>query len=54
MIIKKEIEITSLYKDDNASKITIIIDYQIKTFSELFLFNESIGSIKFRNFTEII
>ena len=33
---KKEIENTSLYKDDNVSKISIIIDYQIKSFSELF------------------
>ena len=32
----KEIENTYLYKDDNVSKISIIIDYQIKTFSELF------------------
>ena len=33
---KKEIENTSLYKGDNVSKISIIIDYQIKSFSELF------------------
>ena len=33
---KKEIENTSLYKDDNVSKISIIIDYQIKSFSRLF------------------
>ena len=32
----KEIENTSLYKDENVSKILIIIDYQIKSFSELF------------------
>ena len=30
---KKEIENTSLYKGDNVSKISIIIDYQIKSFS---------------------
>ena len=29
---KKEIENTSLYEDDNVSKISIIIDYQIKSF----------------------
>ena len=33
---KKEIENTSLNKDDNVSKISIIIDYQIKSFSKLF------------------
>ena len=32
---KKEIENTSLYKN-NVSKISIIIDYQIKSFSKLF------------------
>ena len=32
----KEIKNTSLNKGDNVSKISIIIDYQIKTFSELF------------------
>ena len=32
----KEIENTSLQTDDNVSKISIIIDYQIKSFSELF------------------
>ena len=32
----KEIENTSLNKNDNASKISIIIDYQIKSFSGLF------------------
>ena len=34
---KKEIENTSLYEDDNVSKISIIIDYQIKSFKGLFL-----------------
>ena len=33
---KKEIENTLLNKDDNVSKISIIIDYQIKSFSKLF------------------
>ena len=33
---KKDIERTSSHKYDNISKISIIIDYQIKSFSELF------------------
>ena len=47
---KKEIENTYLYKDDNVSKISIIIDYQIKSFSELFYNCECIKSIKFKKF----
>ena len=47
---KKEIENTSLYEDDNVSKISIIIDYQIKSFSELFCNCECIKSIKFKKF----
>ena len=47
---KKEIENTSLYKDDNVSKISIIIDYQIKSFSELFYKCGCIESIKFKKF----
>ena len=47
---KKEIENTSLYKGDNVSKISIIIDYQIKSFSKLFSFCECIESIKFKKF----
>ena len=47
---KKEIENTSLYKDDNVSKISIIIDYQIKLFSRLFSYCECIESIKFKKF----
>ena len=35
---KKEIENTLLNKDDNVSKISIIIDYQIKSFSKLFYY----------------
>ena len=50
IIKKKEIENTSLYKDDNVSKISIIIDYQIKSFSELFYYCECIESIKFKKF----
>ena len=47
---KKEIENTSLYKGDNVSKISIIIDYQIKSFSELFYDCECIESIEFKKF----
>ena len=49
-IKKKEIENTSLQTDDNVSKISIIIDYQIKSFSELFCNCECIESIKFKKF----
>ena len=47
---KKEIGKTLLWKDDNVSKISIIIDYQIKSFSELFYNCECIESIKFKKF----
>ena len=49
----KEIENTSLNSlniDDNVSKISIIIDYQIKSFSELFYYCDCIESIKFKKF----
>ena len=41
---------TSLDKNDNVSKISIIIDYQIKSFSKLFYYCECIKSIKFKKF----
>ena len=47
---KEEIENTSLNKDDNVSKISIIIDYQIKSFSELFKYCFGIESIEFKKF----
>jgi len=47
---KKEIDNTSLNIDDNVYKISIIIDYQIKSFSELFYYCESIESIEFKKF----
>ena len=47
---KKEIKITSLNKVDNISKISIIIDYQIKSFSKLFYCCKCIKSIKFKKF----
>ena len=46
----KEIENTSLNMDDNVSKISIIIDYQITSFSGLFNYCECIESIKFKKF----
>ena len=46
---KKEIEITSLYKD-NVSKISVIIDYQIKSFSKLFSYCSNVESIEFKKF----
>ena len=50
IIKKKEIEKASLNIDDNVSKISIIIDYQIKSFSKLFYDCQSIKSIKFKKF----
>ena len=47
---KKEIENTLLNIDNNVSKISIIIDYQIKSFSELFDHCKCIESIKFKKF----
>ena len=47
---KKEIENTYLDEDENVSKISIIIDYQIKSFSELFYYCDCIESIKFKKF----
>ena len=46
----KEIENIYLNIDDNVSKISIIIDYQIKSFSKLFHNCECIESIKFKKF----
>ena len=46
----KKNEITSLNIDDNVSKISIIIDYQIKSFSRLFAYRKCIESIKFKKF----
>jgi len=47
---EKEIENTSLHRNDNVSKISIIIDYQIKSFSKLFDDCKYIESIKFKKF----
>ena len=51
---KKEIENTSLNKDDNVSKISIIIDYQIKSFSHLFFIVDVLNPLNLKNFTEIM
>ena len=47
---KEEIKNTSLNEDDNVSKISIIIDYQIKSFSGLFFNCKCIESIEFKKF----
>ena len=46
----KEIKNNSLNIDDNVSKILIIIDYQIKSFSKLFAGCKCIESIKFKKY----
>ena len=46
----EEIKKTELNKEDNVSKINIIIDYQINSFSELFSYCSCIGSINFKKF----
>ena len=47
---KKEIKRTSLNKKDKVSKINIIIDYQVESFSELFYECKCIESINFTKF----
>ena len=47
---KKEIENTSLNIYDNVSKISITIDYQIKSFKGLFCYCDCIEFIKFKKF----
>ena len=51
---KEEIKKTELNKEDKVSKINIIIDYQIKSFRQLFFDCECIQSINFKIFLEII
>ena len=51
----KEIENTSFNRNDNVSKISIIIDYQIKSFSRLYFFILNVlNSLNLKNFTEIM
>ena len=47
---KEEIKRTYLNKNDKVSKINIIIDYPIKSFSELFSYCYCIKSINFKRF----
>ena len=47
---KEEIKRTNLIPDDNVSKINIIIDQQIKSFSKLFAYCDCIESILFIKF----
>ena len=47
---KEEIKKTELNEEDNVSKINIIIDYQIKSFNNLFSQCECIESINFKKF----
>ena len=47
---KKEIKKTKIDEEDKATKINIIIDYQIKSFFSLFSICECIESINFKKF----
>ena len=47
---KKEIKKYSINEDDTISKIKIIIDYQIKSFKNLFYYCDCIESINFKKF----
>ena len=47
---EKEIERTKLYPEDKVSKINVIIDYQIKSFSKLFQYCDCVESINFKKF----
>ena len=51
---KEEIKRTNLIEKDNVSKINIIIDYQVKSFNQLFWNCKCIESINLKNFIEII
>ena len=53
-IKKKEIENTSLNTDDNVSKISIIIDYQINHFQNYFIIAFVLNPLNLKNFTEIM
>ena len=47
---KEEIKRNYFNKNDNVSKIKIIIDYQVKSFEELFYYCECIEYINFKKF----
>ena len=51
---KNEIENTSLNTNDNVSKISIIIDYQIKSLSGLFMIVGVLNQLNLKNFTEMM
>jgi len=48
--LNNEIKRNYLYKNENITKIKIIIDYQVKSFYQLFYYCESIESIYFKKF----
>ena len=48
---KKEIKRTELNEDDKVSKINIIIEYQVKSFENLFYTCDCIESINFKTFS---
>ena len=50
---QKEIEKIYFFKNDNVSKINIIIDYQIISFNKLFYLCQNIESINFKKFYRI-
>ena len=54
IIKKKEIERTYLDEDENVSKISIIIYYQIKSFSNYFIIVNVLNPLNLKNFTEIM
>ena len=54
MIIKKGIKSTSLNKNNKVSKINIIIDYHVTSFSGLFINCVCINPSILKNFIEII
>ena len=47
---EEEIKRTELYEGENVSKINIIIDYQIKSFKNLFYYCQCVKSIYFKKF----
>ena len=51
---KKEIENTSLYKDDNVSKISIILIIKLNHFQNYFLIVDVLNPLNLKNFTEIM
>ena len=50
MIIKKKQKRNYIYKNENVSKLKVIIDYQVKSFKELFKDCKYIEYINFKKF----